>query len=683
MTSKQLWQYVQTNKLWRIATPCNCAGGRTALQLTLPAAGTDLTTHVHAVLGYAARCIRSLALAGAGCNALAQSSDMADALQALGASDSLRAVRFEPSVDTDRLAPLLHSLENNKALESFACSIEAYVTPAIQRLVEARSAADITVYVDDIAQLRFLRSAAAATATRAIASLHVSACTDATALQLAAVLAAVPSLRCREIRLLQCAISQRTLATLERQCIRLGNSCATLLCADVPLERRQCTASAHQLKCESPSVERRDVSLFNVILFTRPTRAMIKGKAVTPSGTVFSTVRAAPPVPMSSPMFGAPWPPALVDVPPAQVVVAPVPPPPPPAPAKEVAPVQKPRRVRGVVATHCQRGPGEMAAEFAKVAECQEDVVDTELHKPPTCQCANTDCVNRTIDHSEFHIELACHNGHIIRAHNKHCEAALNGLCPDCGVGIVGERTLVRINERGERIVKPAAPAVVAVAQVVAPPIVAKEHAALPRKSKAALRRERRAQQQKTAAAATAAQAEPHKAVQQEHQSAPPPALTIDDSEQVRRLAAGQVDGMRVQKATVKPLLVKLATKKKTAIKNNRRWSDAHELTADAEQTTIITAISDDNADEEQKDHAAALTGQASVAVSSGTAEASALSMVTSTELVMQQSDSCLVVGLVQQKLMHLARAGETAALRSMLERLEMLVVAHQQELQW
>jgi hypothetical protein len=330
-----------------------------------------------------------------------------------------------------------------------------------------------------------------------------------------------------------------------------------------------------------------------------------------------------------------------------------------------------------------------MAAEFAKGAECQEDVVDTELlHKPPTCLCANTDCVNRTIDHSEFHIELACQNGHIIRAHNKHCEAALNGLCPDCGVGIVGERTLVRINERGERIVKPAAPAVVAVAQVVAPPIVAKEHAALPRKSKAALRRERRAQQQKTAAAATAAQAEPHKAVQQEHQSAPPPALTIDDSEQVRRLAAGQVDGMRVQKATVKPLLVKVATKKKTAIKNNRRWSDAHELTADAEQTTITpsperTAFSDDNADEEQKDHAAALTGQASVAVSSGTAEASALSMVTSTELVMQQSDSCLVVGLVQQKLMHLARAGETAALRSMLERLEMLVVAHQQELQW
>jgi hypothetical protein len=621
MTSKQLWQYVQTNKLWRIATPCNCAGGRTALQLTLPAAGTDLTTHVHAVLGYAARCIRSLALAGAGCNALAQSSDMADALQALGASDSLRAVRFEPSVDTDRLAPLLHSLENNKALESFACSIEAYVTPAIQRLVEARSAADITVYVDDIAQLRFLRSAAAATATRAIASLHVSACTDATALQLAAVLAAVPSLRCREIRLLQCAISQRTLATLERQCIRLGNSCATLLCADVPLERRQCTASAHQLKCESPSVERRDVSLFNVILFTRPTRAMIKGKAVTPSGTVFSTVRAAPPVPMSSPMFGAPWPPALVDVPPAQVVVAPVPPPPPPAPAKEVAPVQKPRRVRGVVATHCQRGPGEMAAEFAKVAECQEDVVDTELHRhqrasapTPTASTARSTTASFT---SSSRARTGTSSARTTSTARRRSTASAPTAASASAVsarsfastrtwrahrqaggagGGGGRSSRGGANRRqGTRGVA---------AQVQGSP--ASRAARSTAKGGSGGDRRRKA--------------EPHKAVQQEHQSAPPPALTIDDSEQVRRLAAGQVDGMRVQKATVKPLLVKVATKKKTATRRTTaagamRTSSAQ---ADAEQTAAGAspqqpAISDDNADEEQKDdHAAALTGQAS-----------------------------------------------------------------------
>jgi hypothetical protein len=209
-------------------------------------------------------------------------------------------------------------------------------------------------------------------------------------------------------------------------------------------------------------------------------------------------------------------------------------------------PQQQQRRV--YVAAHCQQTPGEIAAEFVRA--------DTAAPPPPSPQapsvhhCANAACVNRAIDHSEFHIELVCTHEHITRVHNKQCEAALLGdRCLDCGEDTVA-RAVVRINERGERIVKPqltAAPAVTVAQAKIAPPAAA----APPRKSKAALRRERRAQQQLAAAAKKeVVDDDPEQHHPAATQLPPPQPLVIDDSERVRRLAAGQVASTRVQKVT-------------------------------------------------------------------------------------------------------------------------------------
>jgi hypothetical protein len=628
MTDK-LWNYIKTNKIeW--AVRCDGATQHCNVLVLHPREDTD-RTQMRRVLQLAASCVKSIVFAGQGCIALAQSADMSDALRQLAESRHLQHVEFVDVGDGEQLAPLLSTLERSTTLTALAIPVESYNAPAMQRLLvtRRRSLHFVAINVNGPEHIRLLPAAASATSTHRVTRLCVWARDNAAQQQLASELAALEQTPPRwiEIHLYVNQFEPTAYEQLVRACARLGNSRVGL---------------RYHEPCHG-SLEN-----FNRHGYVRAHHGIDLGRF---NAVTFANERMSPDVAVARPAAAA--------------VASP--------------PPHKHRHVRGFVATHCQQTPGEVAAEFAD----RQTAAAAPPPQPPLAPaplCANTTCVNRTIDHSDNHIELVCANEHIIRVHNKHCEAALQGDCPDCDASIVvGERTHVRINEHGERIVKLSAAA--APAMIATEAIAAKEPA-LPRKSKAALRRERRArqqqqQQQAVAAVATATDdAEPNKAIQQQPQSSQP--LIIDDSEQVRRLAAGQVAITRVQQTNVKPLLVKVTTKKK---KNNRHWSavpkhEPEELAATS-ASSDRTAITDDNADDDQE-------VQAHEPRASSTAEANALSLVTSAEVAVmqQQSDSCLVVGLLQQQLQRMARAHETAALRSTLEALKMLVVAHEQELQ-
>jgi hypothetical protein len=333
--------------------------------------------------------------------------------------------------------------------------------------------------------------------------------------------------------------------------------------------------------------------------------------------------------------------------------------------AAAVAPVATPpsqkQQRRVYVAAHCQQTPGEIAAEFVRA--------DIATPPPSALLCANAACVNRAIDYSEFHIELVCTNEHITRVHNKQCEAALLGdRCLDCGEDTIA-RTVVRINERGKRIVKPqltAAPAVTVAQAKIAPPAAA----AQPRKSKAALRRERRAQQQLAAAAKKEVVDDDP---EQHHPAATTPSATATRHRRQRASApSGSGPGNEHTSAkghTHKQLLVK-KTKNTPRVANHA----AKQLASSLDEECCATASPDQTAtsDDVKKDVGGEQPG--------ATAEANVASMVTRAEAAMQQSDDC--VGVLQQQLQRMARAHETTVLQGTLESLKVLVAAYEQELQ-
>lgn len=661
----KLWNYIETNQLdWAM----RCVHTNDCHVLALKPQLTTERAHLRRVLRLAARSVSSIIFEGEEWIALAQSDDMNDALQQLGASRSLRCVEFVDVRDGEQLAPLLRALERCNDLTALAIPIEAYAAPAMQRLLtnQHHSLQFVAISVNRAEHIRHLRVAAS---THYATVLFVRAGDDAVQQQLACELEALDQTpNWFEIHLHANKLEPATYEHLVSACSRSGHNRVGLRFAE------PCHGSLENINHDGYILAHEneiDLSKFNAVLFRNDHLAndvAAADEAKTVGKAVARTVR------------------------PATAAVKSV--------AAETPTTPKHRHVRGFVATHCQQRPGEVAAEFALGKPAVVVSPPPEQPLVPAPLCANVSCVSRTIDYSDFHTELVCTNQqHTIRVHNKNCEAALCGVCPDCGDAIVvGERTQVRINERGERIVKPPAAAAVTVTQEPAP-IAAAKQPAPPRKSNAALRRERRAQQKAAAAAAVAMvvateEAEPHKTVQQHHISPQLP-LIIDDSERVRRLAMGQFEGTRVQKATLKPLFVNVATKKTK--KNTRSvvptpMHEAEQLD-NRELSTISASLDrtatsdddDDNADKQEKDHAALIAqapepSAAAPTVGVSTTEATALSMVTRADVAL--NDNSFIVGLLQQQLELMVRTSEKAALQSTLEAIKMLVVAHEQELQ-
>jgi hypothetical protein len=298
MTTKAvavLWNYVHTNKLWHIVTKCGCESGNTALQLTLTAesmADPATREQLRTVLAYAARCVSSIALVGEGCDAMAQSSEMIDALCHLGSSPHLQSVRFGCSVAPNiaHWSPLLLTLERNEALTTLACPIDAFTTSAMGRLLMARRDLVVTAYIDTIEQLPLLRAATAQIAGNTTTNLHVTVPADSTALQLAKQLRSLPqsdSPAWTEIRLLHCKINQETFDVLHTGCHRAGNNACALFRMDVPRERHGCMACAHEGTSSHPQPPpyTRDASLFNTFVF----RSLSKPPSAPPRYAAAST----------------------------------------------------------------------------------------------------------------------------------------------------------------------------------------------------------------------------------------------------------------------------------------------------------------------------------------------------------------------------------------------------------
>jgi hypothetical protein len=581
--TSEFWHYVISNKLsW--ATRCQCSSSTcTTLQLAPPIAATSNSgerDQLCNVLRMAARCLLSIVFVGEGCCTMAQSPHMADALQSLGAAPHLRTVRFVDIPDFEQITPLLRALESSPVLMSMACPIEDYITPAVQRLLSrSQSLRNTTAVADDDTQFRHLHTAATFRNKQNVEIL-ISKCDDATAQRLVvelATLSATHQPHWKEIVLVGASIERRTYAQLARECARFGNDSITFNRALKPIDRRACMAGMTGLSSIYDLVPDHgggiDLAQFNVIRFENHHGGDAEQSL---RNTISFLHRNGVNFANSAPVKQSPTP--------ATAAVAATPPPPPSAPsAQPLDPPHVRRRVRGAVATHAQKGPAELAAEFASAAEPATPPPPTV--ERPVLLCANPICVNPVIDSSEIHAELVCTHGHETRVH-KSCVPALalrkcdgGEHCPSkgCADGVVAEHTRVRIDEQGERHVKSAP----------SPPRASEKAPAAPaqqqptggaHKSKAAQRKEKKERQGAIVAAklgpavAATPLATPTAVVAAKPRQQPPaPAAPLDiDEARLVRLKNGEVECVCIGKKNAGP--EKLLVKMKKSNKPARQW---------------------------------------------------------------------------------------------------------------
>lgn len=561
MSSQGVLKYVRSNRIsW--VTPCGCNKQCKALQLAPPTSTMASPTereHLATILRLAAQSLQAIVFVGEGCCAMAQSPTMRDALSHFNASSCLRAVRFVDIADIDQIAPLLRALERCPKLMWLTCPIEAYLAPAVQQLqTQSRSLSLVTVVVDNATQFRHL-SAAAALRNKQRIELHFSNCDDTTAQQLVDEFAALfpPNQpRWTQIMLANASIERRTYDQLKSECARFGNDYSTLNSPVITNNPHACMAGMSKTGSFDwvPHYDGIDLSQYKMLRFDnfsagdaeqnlRKTLSVVRGNSAahTNGASAKQTMHRN---------------------------------------GTAVAPLEhKPRRVRGFVALHCQKGPAELAPEFVR----GDDNAAIAAPTPPPPQtsallCANADCKNSIIYDSEFHVELVCAPyGHTTRVH-KTCLPALalsrcdgGDCCPmdGCVDGVVAQRTLVRIDEQGERHI-PASERRASVDEKAAAAAPTPQLAGA-KKSKNHLQRKQKNKAHRVhvaAASQPAAVAVPTAvpATSSPPQHTTPPAaapLAIDDSEDVRRKARGEVACTRLQKDTgTGVLFVKINGKK-------------------------------------------------------------------------------------------------------------------------
>jgi hypothetical protein len=486
MMTTTVEQFEQDMKLRNIAwaTACKCSNDCLTLQLSPPSSVlTDSVEleHMNEMLRWVADGVLSVVFAGDACAEMVQTPQLAGAVRQLAKAHRLQTVQFTDITDIGRMAPLMRMLQRCKTLMRLVCSIEAISHPATQRLLErSRSLHSVGIVVEGAASLRYLSSLAKAVTNKHNVFLTIPICDDATAEQLAAELAQLPLVEWQSITLANATISSDTYALLKRECARLGNSLVVVSVAPISLDRNECFTGATKYGYDGfvANDELVDVSKCNVISFQQ-TDANPEPRART-APLALATPRAA-------------------------------------TASSSDEPTRR-QRVRGAVATHAQRGPGELAAKFARGAEPEAPPPPPAV-TTPALLCANLACVNRTIDSSEIHIELLCSSGHETRVHKtclaalelRQCDGGAGDCCPNdgCADGVVAERTLVRIDERGERHVKSSA---AAQAPVVKTPTAA--GATKTRTSKKEERRKKKEERQRaaTSPAVTAVEpAQPHR----------------------------------------------------------------------------------------------------------------------------------------------------------------------------
>jgi hypothetical protein len=472
--------------------------------------------------------VPSVVFAGDACAEMVQSPQLAGAVRQLAKAHRLQTVQFTDIANIGRMALLLRMLERCEALTRLVCSIEIFNDPAIQRLLErSRSLTKVGIVAEGVASFRYLSSLAnAVTTAKHQVLVTIPNCDDATAQQLAAEMAHLPPVEWIDITLVNAEISSDTYVMLKQQCTRVGNSLVAGTIAPISLDRNECFDAANHFGYGDSVIsdDAVDVSKYNVIRFQRP--------------GAYPEPRARPaPLALAKPRVAV------------------------------IAPPEEPtrrQRVRGAVASHAQKGPGEVAAEFARNNEPLAPPPPPAV-TPPALLCANLACVNRTIDSSEIHIELVCSHGHETHVHKtciaalelRQCDGGAGDYCPHdgCADGVVAERTLVRIDEHGGRHVKSNAAA--AQAPVVKTPTAA--GAPKTRTSKKEERRKKKAERQRAAAPPAVTAVEPAQPPPPTAPPTPQPPLVVDDSEHVRRLASGAVECVRATKAAgPTTLLVKI-----------------------------------------------------------------------------------------------------------------------------
>jgi hypothetical protein len=611
MTSNtdELWQYVDSNKIsW--ATRCQCTQNCTALQLAPPPVNDDAaaSAQLRTILSMAAHCVQNIVFAGEGCCTMSKSHAMAEAIQALGASRHLQAVRFADIADIEQVAEIVRALERCTTLTTLVCPIEAMNAPVVQRLLERSSSLrNITSVVENSTQFCHLRTAAAPDSTKRENILTIVNCNNATTLLLLAALGKlVPphQLAWNQIRLLNVSLVADTYPRLKRETARLGYRWGPPSRAPTTIfGPRICAVGLHTLHNvgSAQPTGHAAITMHRGAARDAPEWSGIINKV---SASIQTTIpRAGAAKPRTNKPAAAP-----------------------PAPPPEAPEHKKPRRVRGVIATHAQKGQAEIAAEFASGDNDQPPPPPPEpTVAPPTLLCANPTCVNPTIDSSEIHTELVCTNGHETRVH-KSCLAAMalrqsddGECCPSdgCVDGVIAERALVRIDERGGRHVKSTAPPPPASATAKEPvPASVRQPTGGARKSKAAQRKEKKERQRAikseaivaTPLLATAVAAEPPLQPPQ-----PTTPLVIDDSEQVRRLASGEVECTRIVAGTAKLLLVKINNKGKKGKKNPRHQVAAPKPVAPPGLLVVLNSDDDNNQPIEQCARSAATITAATI----------------------------------------------------------------------
>jgi hypothetical protein len=616
----------------------------------------DERSQLLTILRMAAHCVSDIVFVGDGCSAMAQSPEMADALNELSAAAHLENVRFDDIADIEEVATILQALELCTTLKSLACSIEAHNAPAMQHLLgRSASLAFVVVVVANSTQFVHLRTTASCTHERR-QILTILNADDETARLLTTTLAEVAPepqhIFWHEIRLHNVAVTKSTFEALKHECVRIGNRFVIGADAQVSRDGRGCVCTLLMT-----TLQPRDNDSHNALFFCTDrdvTGADYCGKC---ASAACATEPAA-----SSPL--------------------------------------KVRRVRSAAASHWQTGPAEMAPEFVTCAKPLPQPTAVPPPAPVALKCANTMCVNPTIDHSEYHYEFACEH----RVH-KSCLAAVlsQRQCEDddndgadrclrigCTIGVMSERILVRIDERGERHIKaPAAAAAAAAEAPIAPPI----RAPIQRKSKKDKRREQEALRQ-TAAASTAVEVVTASL-------SPPPLLLlptaatpllIDDSEKVRARARGDVEHIRLTKSTLPPFMKTKKNKQRRGrpaaakplpvMPQDESPFDSDRVPPPIGVADALKASDDNDSNGAVMSTDAIVTAPASPIVDNpmfaailGEPDAIALSLMTT------YSDDVLAVAMLARELRQLAHAGQTVRLARILEAVELLIASHEREL--
>lgn len=659
MTCKiaDLWVFVYLNSIsWvkrcNISESCVVLAPPRSVMSTIDERGQLLT-----ILRMAAQCVSGIVFVGDGCSAMAQSPEMADALNELSAAARLEYVRFDDIADIEEVATILRALELCATLKGLACSIEAHNAPAMQRLLgRSASLAFVVVVVANSTQVVHLRTTASCTHERR-QILTILNADDETARLLTTTLAAVTPqpqhIFWHEIRLHNVAITKSTFEALKHECVRIGNRFAIVSDAEVSRDGQDCVCTLVMT-----TLKPRDNDSHNALFFCTDrdvTGADCCGKC---ASAACVTEPAA-----SSPL--------------------------------------KVRRVRIAAASHWQTGPAEMAPEFVTCAKPLPQPTAVPPPAPVALQCANTKCVNAAIDHSEYHYEFACKR----RVHMSCLAAVLKQrLCEDdndggdrclsvgCTNHMISERILVRIDERGERHIKPP-PA--AAAAAIAPPI----RAPIQRKSKKDKRREQEALRQ-TAAASTDAIAVEVVAAHTASLSPPPlllptaaAPLLIDDSEEVRARARGDVEHIRLTKSSPPPFMKTKKNKQRrgrpaAAAKPPPVMPEA-ESPCDSDRVPAPVGSADAPQESDANDSNGAVTTTDGIVTAPaspivddpmfaailGEPDAIALSLMTT------GSNDVLAVAMLARELRHLAHAGQTIRLARILTAVELLIASHEREL--